>query len=143
MKVIGLLLLVASAPAFARQEPAPYSWMIKQATKDEKQPPRNAVYVWPWVKMPGSYKLKKGMTVAQLITAAGGLKLDERYPNIPDIQRPKTISVYRPTSKEKDPVHSIYRCKLDWEKPEAGLAACDFILKKGDLVSVSMSPEVP
>jgi hypothetical protein len=143
MKVIGLVFLIASTPAFANQKLAPYSWMVKQATTDEKQTPRNAVYVWPWVKNPGSYRFKKGMTVAQLITAAGGLKLDERYPNIPDIQRPKTISVYRPTSKDKDPVHSIYRCKLDWEKPTAGLAACDFVLKKGDLVAVSMNPESP
>jgi protein involved in polysaccharide export with SLBB domain len=143
MRVTFLALIIVAAPAYAHQELAPYSWQVKQATRDQRKIPHNPVYVWPWVKNAGAYEFKKGMTVAQLIKMAGGLKLDERYPDIPDIQRPKTLSVYRPSSEVKDPTHSIYQCKLDWDKPEAGLVSCDLPLQKGDLVAVSMSPAVP
>ena len=131
---------------FAEQKPAPYSLGVKWATKDSQTVPERAVYIWPWVKTPGAYAFREGMTVAELVALAGGLILDERYKDVPELKDeayPKTIDVTRPSPENPDPTTSMYQCALDWSKSDAGISQCRFELHQGDLVGISMSAAVP
>ncbi len=141
--ILCLVFFACVAVASAKQVPAPYSLLVKLATEKSKANYEHAVYVWPWVKSPGAYPFKKGITVAHLVAAAGGLIKDERYPNLPSEYFPRTVSVIRPSSKDPDPTTSIYRFSLDWSKPDGGISECKFKLQDGDFVSISMSPSVP
>jgi len=141
--ILCSLLFVLGSVASAKQVPPPYSLLVKLATEGAKTNQAHAVYVWPWVKSSGAYPFKKGMTVADLVTAAGGLIKDERYPNLPSEYFPRTVSVMRPSAKDPDPTTSIFRFSLDWSKPDGGVSDCKFQLQEGDFVAISMSPVVP
>ena len=127
----------------ARQTNAPYSLLISLATKDSKTVPEHPVFIWPWVKSPGAHSFTNGTTVADLVVMAGGLANDERVKSIPEIYRPLTISVMRPSSNIPDPVTSIDHFSLDWSKKDGGVSSCDFKLHERDFVSISMSKVVP
>lgn len=139
---LAVLCGCASA-ASATQRPAHYSELVKICTQSAKTNYEHTVYVWPWVKVSGAYPFKKGMTVADLIAAAGGLIKDERYPNLPSEYFPRTVSVMRPSAKDPDPTTSVFRFSLDWSKPGGGISECKFELQEGDFISISMSPVVP
>jgi hypothetical protein len=116
---------------------------VKQALAVSRAKPEHPVYVWPWVKSPGAYPFKKGLTVADVVIAAGGLINDERYPDLPSVYFPHTISVMRPSPKDPDPTTSIYRFPLDWKKSDGGISECRFELRERDIVGISMSKSVP
>jgi hypothetical protein len=104
----------------------------------------NTVYIWPWVKTPGAYPHKKGMTIADLVAAAGGVVRDARNRNHPESYiLPKTIWVRRPTPKDPDPARSVFVLTLDWSKTNGGISECKFELQPGDFVGVDMSGCVP
>lgn len=98
------------------------------------------------VKTPGVYQYSAGMTVADLVAAAGGLANNGRSTNNPALDVfPRCISVYRVTQ----PVYSVgnaFKCvfqfKLDGSA-DGGIRQADFELKAGDDVIVSMSPCLP
>ena len=46
---------------------------------------QHTVYISFYVKAPGAYAYKKGMTVTDLVAAAGGFVRDERYKNMPEL----------------------------------------------------------
>jgi hypothetical protein len=138
-----LCLALVAGLALAKQTYAPYSLMVSQALAVSRAKHEHAVYVLPWVKSPGAYPFKNGMTVADLVKAAGGLIKDERYPDLPSEYFPHTVSVMRPSPKDPDPTTSIYRFPLDWAKPDGGISKCRFELRERDLVGVSMSVSVP
>ena len=130
--IAGVVFLLTICAAFASQKPAPYSLMVKLAT--EKQ-----VYVWPWVKAPGAYTFEKNKTIGDLIKSAGGFIKDERLKKIPSLYvYPDRVCVYRPTKKDPDPTKPFFVFKLDWSKPDGGIADCKFALQEKDLVAVSM-----
>ena len=131
--------LRASASQMAR-----YSDLIRIVGWHSQTNLQHAVYVWYWVKTPGAYSYKKGMTVTDLIASAGGLVKDERLRNIPELYIfPQSISVYRPSTKDPDPISSMFKFRLDWSKADGGISECKFELQEGDFVMVSMSPCVP
>jgi|SRR5579862_2518115 len=142
-RVLSLALAAGLAVGVATQTPAPYSWSVKQALAVSKAKPDHPVYVWPWVKSPGAYPFKNGMTVADVVIAAGGLIKDERYPDLPSEFFPRTVSVTRPSAKDPDPTTAIYRFPLDWAKPGGGISECRFALRERDFVGVSRSTSVP
>lgn len=84
------------------------------------------------------------MTVADLVTAAGGFVKDECLRDIPSLYIfPKTVSVMRPSAKDPDPLYSVFTFRLDWSKTNGGISECKFELQEGDFVTVSMSACVP
>jgi hypothetical protein len=114
---------IASA-SLAKQVNPPYSLEVKWATEQSGNHYEHPVYVWPYVKSPGAYPFKSGMTVSDLITIAGGLIEDSRYPN-KSWAIPHTVGVKRASPVDPDPTTSIYKCGLDWAKPDRGLSrAC-------------------
>ena len=105
---------------------------------------QHTVYISFYVKAPGAYAYKKGMTVTDLVAAAGGFVRDERYKNMPELYIfPQTVSVLRPSARDPDPVNSVFKFKLDWSKANGGISECKFELQEGDFVIVSLSPCVP
>ena len=139
----GVVLGLAAHDAVAHQRPMPYSMCVRLATEQSAAQSKNAVYIWPWVKVPGAYPFSKGMTIADLVVAAGGLVKDERYKNLPSEYFPQTIFVIRPSSNDPDPTTSIFRCAIDWSNSDGGVSQCTFALQEGDFVGISMSPSVP
>jgi len=145
--VRGLLLLavyLACTTGASAIQVAHYSDLMRATGWHSQTNWEHTVYIWPWVKAPGAYLYKKGMTAADIVAAAGGFVKDEHLKNIPELYIfPQTISVYRPSPKDPDPVNSIFKFKLDWSKTNGGISECRFELQEGDFVSVSMSPCVP
>jgi hypothetical protein len=141
--LILLPLLICCPPAIAKQTNAPYSLLVSLATRDSKKVPEHTAFIWPWVKSPGAHSFTNGMTVADLVAVAGGLTNDERAKNMPEIYRPLTVSVMRPSVTNPNPVTFIYHFSLDWSKKDGGISACDFKLQEKDFVSVSMSKVFP
>lgn len=142
-QILTLALLSIVALASAEQTNPPYSLQVKWATQKQSNIPKHAVYIWPWVKTPGAYPYKKGMTLSDLVVAAGGLIKDERYPTMPSEYYPKTISIIRPSQKDTDPTTSIFCIRFDWSVYSEAISNCKFELQEGDFVSISMSPCVP
>ncbi len=114
------------------QTPAPYSDLIDSATAGDKTNYVHAVYVWPWVKAPGAYPFQQGMTVADLIAAAGGLVSDERMKLHWDVH---TINVMRPSSDDPNPIGAVYCFSVSWTNSESNISECKFLLQEGDLVT--------
>ena len=121
--------------SYARQVPAPYTDMVDQATAGDKTNYAHAVYVWPWVKVPGAYPLKQGMTVADIIAAAGGLVTDNRMDLHWDVH---TINVMRPSPDDPNPIGAVYCFSVDWTNSESNVSECKFLLQEGDLVTAGM-----
>ena len=121
----------ANATTFA----APYTDVVDQATAGDKTNYEHAVYVWPYVKAPGAYPFKHGMTVADLITAAGGLVRDERMNLHWDVH---TINVIRPSPDDPNPVGAVYCFSVGWTNSESNVSECKFLLQEGDLVTAGM-----
>jgi protein involved in polysaccharide export with SLBB domain len=137
------LVLVACLAAWAKQKPAHYSLCVEQASIISKAKYDHPVYVWLWVKSPGIYPFKDGITVADLVKSAGGLIKAARYPNLPSEYFPRTVSVMRSSAEDPDPTTSIYRFPLDWTKPAGKISESRFELRERDFVGVSMSTSVP
>ncbi len=145
-----LLLLgiyLACIPGVSATQAARYSDLVRSVGWNSLTNWQHTVYISTWVKAPGAYlytKDEKGMTLTELVAAAGGFVKDERNRNIPELYIfPQSISVYRPSPKDPDPVNSVFKFKLDWSKVNGGISECKFELQEGDFVSVSMSPCVP
>jgi len=141
--ILCISLFINITPAFSKElEPAPYSLQIKWAMEKSDITITHKIYISPWIKKPGVYAYKEKMKVFDLVEQAGGLLNDELCKDIPSCYYPQTIYVLRPSLSDPDPTHSIYKCTLDWDKPDAGVGKCDFELKEDDFVGVSMSLSV-
>src|SRR5436853_561579 len=121
--VLSIAILACSCRAWARQTPAPYSEPIELATAGDKTNYVQAVYVWPWVKAAGAYPFKQGMTVADLIAAAGGLVRDERMNLHWDVH---TINVMRPSADDPNPIGAVYCFSVGWTNSESNISECKF-----------------
>jgi hypothetical protein len=130
--ILLLVILPCLCRSWAMQTPAPYSDLIDSATAGDKTNYVHAVYVWPWVKAPGAYPFQQGMTVADLIAAAGGLVSDERMKLHWDVH---TINVMRPSSDDPNPIGAVYCFSVSWTNSESNISECKFLLQEGDLVT--------
>jgi hypothetical protein len=142
-----LLLLgvcLACIPGASASQIARYSDYVRDVGWRSKTNTQDTVYIHLYVKAPGAYPYKKGMTVTDLVIAAGGFVKDERYKRMPELYiYPQSISVLRPSPKDPDPMYSVFKFKLDWSKADGGISECRFELQPGDFVSVSLSSCVP
>src|SRR5579859_2956180 len=133
--VVVFAILTCCHQGWATSIATPYSDLVEYATRNDATNYQHAVYVSPWVKYPGTYSFKKGMTVTDLIAAAGGLAGDEQR-NPP--WRVNTINVLRPSPDDPNPVGAIYCFQVDWANPLSNVAECKFELQERDLVDVGM-----
>jgi hypothetical protein len=107
---------------------------------------QDTVTITGWVKIQGVYQYRDGITVANLVAAAGGLR-DKVIPGAggPIHFRPDSIDVYRPGPPYYGGVNvfkCVYQFKLR-DETNAGESEATFELQAGDDVSISMSPCVP
>jgi hypothetical protein len=133
--VLSVAIVTCSSNAHAELMPAPYVDLVDEATAGDKTNYDHAVYVWPWVKAPGAYPFKQGMTVANLITAAGGLASDDRMNLHWDVH---TINVMRPSPDDPNPIGAVYCFSVDWTNSQSNISECKFELQEGDLVTAGM-----
>jgi protein involved in polysaccharide export with SLBB domain len=94
------------------------------------------------VEIPGIYEYREGMTVADLIAAAGGLASDQRNTNNPTL--PLCISVYR-MKRPIYPVGDLFHCvfQLNLDETNAAICEANFELQPGDDVTIGRYPCVP
>ena len=86
---------------------------------------KNPIYAGPGLNKPKALEFHDGMTVADVIRSAGGIR--EPFDQ---------ILILRPSAKNPNPYwgQTVFRYKLDRTKPDGGVGAFKFRLRAGDIV---------
>ena len=140
-KILATLLVLSPISCDATPKPKPqhhhYSSHVERITAEQTEVPKVAIYVGPSVVRPGAYAFTKGMTIADAVKMAGGLKLPSIHLQKAVRFAPMTISLYRPTKADPDPKRPIFTCPFEIKSPpDYGLTKCGQQFEPGDLLLV-------